>query len=178
MQTARAQHIALVAPKKNQKEEGVVRRQGLPTLPDHAKTSFERLRFRFDRADSRTLPEQAARQVALFLDAEALQPEERLPPLDVAARHLGIGRGGTAILFQMLARQGITNNSNGLGTIFTIGARTAARRYLLATTADLLVRQAQSLELSDDDVVAVVLATLSRQTEKDASAKTGHVTEA
>ena len=121
-------------------------------------TSFERLHFILDRAEP--LVEQIARQIAVFLVGGVLHG--RLPPADVGARRVSIAKRTMVAVYQLLEEHGMATSSTRVGTRFTDAAPHAARRYLFSDHATTLIRHGYTLELREEEIVGVFLATLQR----------------
>jgi DNA-binding transcriptional regulator YhcF (GntR family) len=142
------------------RKEGVIRGCELTSPAEHDKTPLQRLKIRIDRNHPDSVAEQVVYRIALFLVDGALPQGARMPTLDVAAQHVGVNRGVMAAAYQLLARFGLSTNTTGAGTHLTDNAECAARRYLCSVSAKKLVHQARLLDLGDDEIIGVVLASL------------------
>lgn len=150
--------MALVPPERAD-SRGIFRSDGL-NPGDHGRTSLERLHLSLDR--SQPLPEQIARTIAAFLVNGIIHPSERLPTIEVAAKHLGVGRQTMLLAYTLLRRHGILTSSPQRGTYLTDNAHRIARRYLLSDRADALIYYGHSLGLHEDEMVGIFLAALQR----------------
>jgi DNA-binding transcriptional regulator YhcF (GntR family) len=86
----------------------------------HAKTTFERLRLRLNRAQPYV--EQITRQIVSFVVSGILLPEERLPPSDVAAKQIGVVKDTVVGVYKVLCDHGISSSTPS-GTFFTAQAK-------------------------------------------------------
>jgi DNA-binding transcriptional regulator YhcF (GntR family) len=165
IRTDQAQYQAPVPPIQESDTKGIT---SSPTLIGGGHdTSFERLHFILDRAEP--LVEQIARQIALFLVGGALQG--RLPPADVGARRIPVSKRTMLAVYQLLEEHGMATSSTQVGTRFTDTSPHAARRYLFSDQATALIRKGYTLDLREEEIVGVFLATLERIERQRATAK-------
>jgi DNA-binding transcriptional regulator YhcF (GntR family) len=164
--------VGAVPSKKNGDLEGVIATSALPCAPEHVKTSFERLHIRINQTD--LLVDQIVRQIVDACAMGALAPNERLPSVGDAARHIGVGPTTIRDVYQMLAQYGITSTTQR-GTFLTPTAERAACRYLLSCSARTLISKARSLHLRDEEIIAVMLSELSAQSAETMGNKTGTI---
>jgi DNA-binding transcriptional regulator YhcF (GntR family) len=158
-----------VASKKEYKAEGLLQQKSIKTAK-HAKTTFECLRLRFDRAQPYV--EQITGQIASFVVSGVLLPEERLPSSDVAAKHIGVGKDIMVGVYKILCQHGISSSTPS-GTFITAQAERQARRYLFSDRIGVLIHYGHTLDLDDDEMGGVFLATLLRLEQR--TPKTGNI---
>ncbi len=90
------------------------------------------MRISLDRsaADGRPIYQQIAERIRGEVQADRLQPGERLPPIRELARRLGVNRDTVALAYEALAARGVVESSVGRGTFVADAApsrRAAAR---------------------------------------------------
>jgi DNA-binding transcriptional regulator YhcF (GntR family) len=140
------------------------------SLPDNVVVPLERVQFVIDR--SRSLVGQIAEQIAHLVVIGIFQADERLPPVDEAARSIGVGANTMGQIYAVLTKYGIATSTTGTGTFFTRAAARSASRYLVSSGATSVIRRARALGLAEEDVVGVFLAALAR-VEHDAENEIG-----
>lgn len=150
---------ALVSSTKATGREGILLGKAISPRPNDS-TEFERLRWFLDR--THPLVEQVVRQVACFIASGALRPHARLPSVEAAARHIGIGQRKTAAVYQALLQHGMSNNLVGNGTYLTPHADRAARKYLLGDRAVDFIRYGHTLNLLKEEIFTVFFASYAR----------------
>lgn len=160
LSSASAKLGAVASPKKTIIEEGVGTPSILPCTTEHGKTSFERLKIRFNQAVP--MVDQIVEHVATALAMGALRPEERLPPIEAAAKYTHVGTSTMRDAYLVLAKHGLSCNT-ATGSYFTSTAERAACRYLLSRYANGLIEKARSLDLADEEIIGVVLAALTAE---------------
>ena len=109
MSSASAKLGAVASPKKTIIEEGVGTPSILPCTTEHGKTSFERLKIRFNQAVP--MVDQIVEHVATALAMGALRPEERLPPIEAAAKYTHVGTSTMRDAYLVLAKHGLSCNT-------------------------------------------------------------------
>lgn len=153
---------------ENSAEGLSVKRRILPA--EHGKIGFDRLHMLLDRAEPYI--EQIARQIASFVVSGVLLPEERLPSNDVAAKQIGVGKDTMVGVYKVLCDHGISSSTPS-GTFITAQAERQARRYLFSDRIGVLIHYGHTLDLDDDEMGGVFLATLLRLEQR--AGKTGTI---
>jgi DNA-binding transcriptional regulator YhcF (GntR family) len=161
-----------VPSKKSGDPEGVIATNALPCTPQYVKTAFERLHIRLNQTD--LLVDQIVRHIVDACAMGALAPNERLPSVGDAARHIGVGPTTIRDVYQMLSQYGITSTTQR-GTFLTPKAERAACRYLLSCSIRELIAKAHALHLRDEEIIAVMLSELSAQSAETMENKIGTI---
>jgi DNA-binding transcriptional regulator YhcF (GntR family) len=110
------------------------------------------IRLRVD-PDSATPPfDQLKQQLTALVDTGALPPGEKLPTVRALAAELGLAANTVARAYRELEAEGVVQTRGRAGTFVSGGGVDRAARE----AAVAYVREARSLGLGDDEVVALV----------------------
>jgi DNA-binding transcriptional regulator YhcF (GntR family) len=161
-----------VSSKKENKAEGLLQQKSIQSGNKHAKTTFECLRLRLNRAQPYV--EQITRQIAFLLASGIFQPGDSMPSVEDAKEQFGVSKNTTFAVYRLLSEYGMSSGTTGGGTLFTLDAEHKACRYLFSERIAAIVQYGQTLDLGNDEMVAAVLSALSRLEEQSA-ARTGNI---
>jgi DNA-binding transcriptional regulator YhcF (GntR family) len=110
------------------------------------------IRLAVDPADSTPPFDQLKQQLTAAVDAGVLTPGEKLPTVRGLAAELGLAANTVARAYRELEAEGVVQTRGRSGTFVSGGGVERAAREAAAA----YVREARSLGLGDDEVVALV----------------------
>ena len=102
---------------------------------------------------------QIVNQVKLLVASGRLAEGEEMPPIRVLAEKLLVNPNTVARAYRELEAAGIVAKRSTAGTYVSASGSALARRerfQILCTQADLLIREARQIDVSVDEVVALV----------------------